>query len=272
MKKSIVLCADDYGQEIEISNGIYFLLEIGILSATSCLVTSRYWPEQGSRLRRFQSFVDIGLHFNLTEGKPISKEYCDTYGKEFFSLKELLLRASLRQLKPSVISAEFKAQLESFNTILNKHPDFIDGHQHIHQFPIIREALLSTYKDMGLTSYMRLVNPPITGGVKDLTIKLSGGYKMHKLYTEAQIEHNPSFGGIYNFNKADNYPHYFRNFLQKIGQNGIIMCHPANAKSRDPIGVAREKEYKYLLSHEFQRDCAYNQVDIRRWSMLSKYE
>lgn len=263
MKKRIVLCADDYGQEQEISEGIYSLLEWGVLSATSCLVTSSYWFEHATWLKRFESWIDIGLHFNLTEGKPLSQEFYDAYGTAFFSLKDMLLRSTLRQLNPQVIAAEFTAQLDAFVAATGKLPDFIDGHQHVHQFPIVREAILRVYKERQLTAYMRLVDPPISDlAIKNLMIKLSGGYRMRQLYTAAQIPHNPSFAGIYDFKQAINYPIFFRQFMEKIGDNGIIMCHPAGSISKDSIGLARQKEYKYFNSSDFERDCLHAQVTI----------
>lgn len=38
------------------------------------------------------------------------------------------------------------AQLERFIQLMGRWPDFIDGHQHVHQFPLIRKAMMAVYE------------------------------------------------------------------------------------------------------------------------------
>lgn len=96
MKKRIVLCADDYGQAPAISQGILNLLDKKRLSATSCIVNSPYWEAHSQWLTQFIQQADIGLHLNLTEGKPLSAEYNQHYGTDFQPLSRLLCRAMPR--------------------------------------------------------------------------------------------------------------------------------------------------------------------------------
>src|SRR6185312_11376957 len=106
MKKCIVLCADDYGQAPAISQGIINLIEKGRLSATSCMVNSDYWAEHAKWLLPYQQQIDIGLHFNLTEGRALSKEYQSRHGDHFQALGQVLRRAFTRSLSQAVIEAE----------------------------------------------------------------------------------------------------------------------------------------------------------------------
>ncbi len=71
LMKSIILCADDYGQNASISQAIVELLKLKCLSAVSCMTTSPHWFSQASWLLPYKDYVDIGLHFNLTHGFAI---------------------------------------------------------------------------------------------------------------------------------------------------------------------------------------------------------
>ena len=278
MTKHIVLCADDYGQAPAISQGIVVLINMGRLSAVSCLVTSPYWPEHASWLIPFRSAVDVGLHVNLTEGKPLSKPFMRAYGHQFPTLSTLMRQAFLGQLDQAVLEAEIEAQLNAFVDAMGALPDFVDGHQHVHQFPTVRHALLNVYERRLRDSraYIRLVNPPMQWSdwlSKKAVIVASGTRALERLLKKRHIPYNQSFSGIYGFDKAAYRP-LFKQFLQEVGDKGIIMCHPAflrrpetvteEAKlTSDPIAKARLMEYQYLTGDHFLEDCW--GVRLSRW-------
>src|SRR5205085_3946565 len=112
MKKRIVLCADDYGQAPAISEGIINLLQNNRLSATSCMVNTIYWEDHAKWLAPFRQQKDIGLHFNLTEGKPLSREYKKIQGDTFQPLYKVMMLAFMRSLSQPAIEAELHAQLD----------------------------------------------------------------------------------------------------------------------------------------------------------------
>ena len=90
MTKRIVLCADDYGQAPAISDGIIELLKDQRLSAVSCMTNTPDWPIYAKNLLPFRLERDIGLHFNLTEGKPLSEQFRAKYGDQLFTLSTLM--------------------------------------------------------------------------------------------------------------------------------------------------------------------------------------
>jgi predicted glycoside hydrolase/deacetylase ChbG (UPF0249 family) len=265
--KRIVLCADDYGQGLAISRGILDLVERGRLSAVSCLVTGADWPQHAAWLAPFHGKIDIGLHVNLTEGKPLSAAYQAAHGSHFLSLTTLLRKTFLRQINRQAIVAECHAQLDRFERVMGRLPDFIDGHQHVHQFPVIRDALIEVYavRLKGRQPYVRLVNHR-TGlaNIKKMIIYLSGTRMLGKLLRQHQIPHNTSFSGIYSFKLAKNYPHYFQSFITEIGDRGIIMCHPGRQSDlgEDEIAEERYLEYRYFGSDQFLQDCRRNGVEL----------
>lgn len=258
MTKRIVLCADDYGQAEAISSGILALIEKQRLSATSCLVTAQNFAEQGKWLLPFRGKVGIGLHFNLTDGQALSKQMT------FLPLSTLLLKASLRQLRQSDIEAELNAQIDRFNEIMGQLPDYLDGHQHVHQFPVIRDAVIKVYEERlrERKSYIRLVNMRIKPSdlvfdFKKWVIFATGTWAFKRLLLSHNIPHNQSFAGIYSFKLSDDYRTRFQGFLSEIGEQGLIMCHPGLLANdpHDPIASTREKELQYLESNAFIEDC-----------------
>lgn len=272
MKKRIVLCADDYGQAPEISQGIINLLVQNRLSATSCMVNTRYWAEHASWLIPFQQKIDIGLHFNLTEGRALSKEYARAHGECFLPLPQLLRSAFLRKIMRTAIEAECHAQIDAFQAALGCVPDFIDGHQHVHQFPVIRDALIHVHQQRLPLSYIRLVKEKlrVTDVFKDfkkVVIYATGTQALERLLIQNNIPHNSLFAGIYAFKQADQYAHLFPGFLQAIKDRGLIMCHPGlNASNPlDSIAKARFAEYQYIVSDQFLEDCRGQEIAIGRF-------
>lgn len=164
MMKSIVLCADDYGQDPLVSNAIISLVKRQRITATSCLVNSVYWQEHAKWLQPYVKQVDLGLHFNLTEGMAISKAYQAKYGSHFDALPQIIFKTQCRLLDIQTIAAECMAQLKTFKSAMGFYPLYIDGHQHIHQFPQIREAIINAYDTLvpKKHQYLRCVNESIS--------------------------------------------------------------------------------------------------------------
>lgn len=275
MKKRIVLCADDYGQEPVISRGIIDLVDKGRLSAVSCMVNRPDWREQAGWLVPYVDRVDIGLHFNLTDGEPLSERYRSVHGGHFFSLSELLKKSFLRQVSRDAMLAECLTQLDAFAEAMGRLPDFIDGHQHVHQFPVIRHAIIQAYQARfpSQQAYIRLVNHQVgLGNVKKAIIYLSGTRALKALLVQYGIPHNHSFSGVYDFKHAARYAAHFNTFLHEVEDGGLIMCHPGfkSDSQQDPIADARFLEYTYLSGDKFQQDCQRNDAQLSRMPLRKK--
>ncbi len=106
--KSIVLCADDYGQASAVSRGILDLVAKERLSAVSCLVNQPHWREMAAAIKPFNAKVDVGLHLNFTAGVPLSTIYRDQISGQFSPLSSILIRSmsGLLRRQRSAITAE----------------------------------------------------------------------------------------------------------------------------------------------------------------------
>lgn len=260
--RAITLCADDYGQNSFISEGILSLVANDRLSAVSCLTTFNTWPSYAKQLLPYKTKVDIGLHFNLTENTEIS-----------MPLWQLMLRSHLHWLDQAAVENELEHQLDLFVAATGQLPDFIDGHQHVHHLPVIRTALLNVYEKYlrSSQSYLRIAcNDKIYDRMsfpKSTIIALTGALALKHAVVQKNIPHNKSFAGIYNFQNAANYPSYFCHFLSQSSNQGLIMCHPGlqSHKKNDPLAHSRWLEYQYFNSEQFLVDCQKYGITLARY-------
>jgi len=205
--------------------------------------------------------VAIGLHVTLTgKFKPMSPGFRPTRHGTFLSLAEMMVRGRLGLLNRKRLAAEIATQLEVFVTQFEQTPDFIDGHQHVHLFPQVREALLDVMRETAPQAWVRQC-----GGVPTLPISfwdyktrvldaLSGRFR--KLAARRGITTNTAFAGVYDFtaDKAD-FARLFPGFLRDLPPRSVVMCHPgfvdAELERIDPLTTQREREYAYLAGDGF---------------------
>src|SRR5581483_886460 len=118
-------------------------------NATSVMVASPNFRAADAaalmKLNADKRRVAIGLHVTLTAPfRPLTNGYAPLRHGAFLPLGEMLVRACLHTLNVSPIADEVAAQLRAFVDAFGRMPDFVDGHQHVHVFPQVREAVLST--------------------------------------------------------------------------------------------------------------------------------
>lgn len=258
---TITICADDFGQNAEICQGILDLAEKQRIMATSCMTTEAAFAEFADVLKSKHDSLQIGFHFNLTHGTPLSKAMQSRFPGGFPSVEVLYKECSAKRILPQWVTAELAAQLQAFVNALKFMPDFIDGHQHVHHFPVVRQAFLQFYQ-----KHFMEKKPPIRISAnsllrsltnwKALKIGLSGAWLLRDLCKRIGIPHNNNFAGIYDFDPKSDYRELFNTFLKQVKNDGIIMCHPAlpSKDETDPIRDARAGEYRYFSSNEFIQD------------------
>ena len=254
--KRISLCADDFGMHPAISEAIVRLAQNQRLNATSCLVTSNFWSSDFALLRPLKEHIDIGLHLNFTEGKGLS----DHFKKGLPGLSNMLWKSHCRLFSSEQIEDEIRAQLEQFMFVSGLRPDFIDGHQHIHHLPQIRNALLKVLAEKELdTLWIRSVTPLImnTSSLKSRMIEGSGARAFRHMIQSTPLKTNPAFAGVYSLSENENFSQLMPFWLESLPDKGLIMCHPCIPSDKSSINKdidhqkARQLEFNYLDSQQF---------------------
>ena len=265
----LAICADDFGLTPAISRGIAQLAQRGRLTAVSCLTNGSHWPGSAALLAELPVAVDRGLHFNLTEGEPLSAELRRRWPR-LPSLPGLIAAAHLRRLPLLEIACEWQAQWQSFIDATGAAARFVDGHQHVHHLPGIRELMLARLADTRSAVAVRNTGATIGpgAGMKRLLIELTGGRRLERLLRQARVEHNGALLGVYGFNDPDYRGRMLRWLAAAPASGGLLFCHPAaradstldtgasDPGAADAIAPARLREAAYLGSSNFADDLA----------------
>jgi predicted glycoside hydrolase/deacetylase ChbG (UPF0249 family) len=244
--RRIAFCADDFGAWPAADRGILALVERGRLGAVSCQVAAPHWPAAAPGLLAHADAVDLGLHLDLAPRRG--------------DLAALILRSHARVLDRGATAARIAAQLDAFERATGRAPQFVDGHQHCHQLPVVRELLLAELQARYAprVPFVRSTRPRRGRGLKAAVVAALGGAALDRALTRREIPHNADFGGLYELDPAADYPALMRRWLADVADRGLIMCHPGDAPGDpgDPIAAARARELAYLGSEAFPADLA----------------
>ena len=269
--KRVILCVDDFGLKPEVNEAVAELVDAGVVSATGCMSQGPAWPEgavllRGARRER----LDVGLHFNLTEAFPSSALV--------MPLPHLIVRACLRSLDTQALHRAVCAQLDAFEDVWGARPDFVDGHQHVHQLPQVRDVLLRELQRRYGTGaagqaahavdalpWLRLTRAgPGSPGVdfKQRVLEALGARTFGRQARAAGFRLNGALLGVYGFDAdAPGYARRLQSWLGQARDGDVLMMHPARPAGAstpghrlagDPIGRAREVEYAVLKEHGTQ--------------------
>jgi chitin disaccharide deacetylase len=248
----LILCADDFGQSEAIDQAITQLIEMDRLSATSCMTLSPRWAQAAKKLTpNIRKKAALGLHLDFT-----------LFG-DAISHPKLVLMCLARQLSTTKIKLSINQQLDAFETAIGSMPDYVDGHQHVHQLPQIREALL----EILLTRYgdnlpwLRIAKPPLADGFKGLIIRGLGSRALEKKAKAQGFMCSGDLLGAYGFNgSSDDYLDRFQGWLKEIRSDTatpVLMCHPAvdmPFNTDDGIYPARVIEFGVLASDAIAKE------------------
>ena len=266
--RTLSVCADDFGLTPGISGAITRLARAHCITAISCITNSRYWESSAPLLQHLPDSVDVGLHINLTAGRPLSPQLAEIWPL-LPALSVLMLRAQLRWLPLAALASEVEAQLAAFCGATGSSPRYLDGHQHIHQLPGLRDIVLDLAARMqpapAIRNTGRVLGPG--SGVKRWLIEQTGGQVLTRDLARRGLAHNPALLGAYDFLDPD-YRARMQGWLAALpAEGGLLFCHPGEALGGDPpdaIDAARARELAYLESDAFVQDRAAANVTLGR--------
>jgi chitin disaccharide deacetylase len=269
MTRVFELCADDYGQAAHINAGILKLVNRPAtdkrLSAVSCLTNMPAWDKAaGQALLAQRRKVGAGLHFNLTEGKPLSPALAQQW-PHMPTLQQVITWAHLRKLPVAALREELQAQYRAFEQHYGRAPNHLDGHQHVHHLPQVRDLvleLLAQKPGMQVRHTGRVRGPGFA--VKRLLIEGTGGRELGRQLEKLGRAANSQLFGVYDF-QGQSYRQFMHSWLTALpSHGGLIFCHPGQenlSQTLDPIAMARVRELAYLDGEEFSADL--NAADVR---------
>jgi predicted glycoside hydrolase/deacetylase ChbG (UPF0249 family) len=236
------LCADDYGYNAAVDEGILALIDRGRLGGASCMVEAPRFRDAAGALRERAARIDVGLHLNLTESFAGAAR--------IGSLPQVLASAWLRLLGAAAVAQRLQRQLESFEHAFGRAPDYVDGHQHVHQFPVIRDVLLQVLESRYAGRRPLIRNTASAARQsKARVLAWLGGTTLQRELQRRDWPTNRDFVGAYRFEPGTDFAALAARWVRTLKDGAIWMCHPATrAVPGDPIGAYRVAEFQWFAS------------------------
>ena len=274
--RRIWLCADDYGISPGVNAAIRELIARKRINATSVMVAAPHFGSDEAAaldtLNSGEKRAELGLHVTLTGPfKPISEGFTPLHDGRFLPLNEVLRAAMARRLQTELLVIEIAGQVATFIDAFGRPPDFLDGHQHVHLFPQVRDAFLKVVAEGAADSWVRQCGRarPVRRlhDGKALTLDILS-VAFRRKARQLGIAFNPAFAGTYSFNAKANFARLFPRFLSGLPDGGLVMCHPgfvdAELKSLDSLTTLREHEFAFFSSEAFPQALAEHGVALAR--------
>ncbi|MBZ9766079.1 ChbG/HpnK family deacetylase [Mesorhizobium sp. CA6] len=256
MTRPIRLIADDYGLAPGVSSAILDLIERGRLTGTSCMTGFAEWEEAAACIRPLRQRAAIGLHLTLTDQTAATGSSSLAPDGKLPGLASLALPVRRGRIDERDIHAELDAQYDLFTDALAGPPDHIDGHQHVHFLPVVRNWLLARFG--GSAHKPALRGAPSLGGL-DAAAKiaaiatLAAGF--NRSMQRAGFNVMTPLCGIYDWRQPQKFGPTLRAAVDTLPEQGVFMCHPGQVddilRARDPMQGAREVEFTILTSEDF---------------------
>jgi len=274
--RRIWLCADDYGISPGVNAAIRELIARERINATSVIVAAPHFgSDEAAALDTLNSGKKrsaLGLHVTLTGPfKPISGDFTPLRDGRFLPLNDMLRSAVSRRLQSELLVIEIATQLRAFIDAFGRPPDFLDGHQHVHLFPQVRDAFLRVVAEGAPDAWVRQCGRarPVRRlhDRKALTLDILS-VAFRRKARQLGIAFNPAFAGTYSFNAKAKFTKIFPRFLSGLPDSGLVMCHPgfvdAELKALDLLTTLREHEFAFFSSEAFPKALADHGVTLAR--------
>ena len=270
MIRPLILCADDFGLTPGVNEAILDLCARGRLSGVSAMVTAPAWRADATRLRDFggASGVEVGIHLCFSEFPPLTAAPSLAPGGRPRGQGRLLAAILAGRLRRREIVAEIARQIETFAGAVGRLPDFLDGHHHAHQFPLLGRLVIEAIaaRAPAWRPWLRVCADRPSGilgrgrGVLDAATASLLGQGLRRRARAAGIATNEGISGFYKVREAASYAQIFPDFLRATGPRHLVVCHPGRcadaAERARPWMACREHEYAFLAGEDFAALCA----------------
>jgi predicted glycoside hydrolase/deacetylase ChbG (UPF0249 family) len=263
LARELTICADDYGLTQAVSAGILEAVEAGRLHATGAMTTRPFWKTGAGDLASLSGAVEVGLHLDLTLGPPLTSMPILAPRGKLPSIGTLIRMSQAGRLPEAEIRAEIAAQIDAFGEHYGRAPAFIDGHQHVHMLPGVRDWLFEAAAARGLSGkiwirdsadrFSRILKRGVEAP-KAMIVTLAGRGFGQAARARGFVT-NEGFSGYSAFDPRRDYAKDFARFLIAPGPRQLVMCHPGRVdfdlEQIDPATYSREQELEFLLSDRF---------------------
>lgn len=250
----LIVHADDFGETVEITQGICAAIEAGAVTSTTIMANMPGTADALPRVPALSARASFGVHLNLCEGRPMTtgRTLVDEHGS-FHRKRALFLRAVTGRLSLPDVVAEVTAQIAVIHDagIRISH---VDGHKHLHQLPVVSTAVAQVLPRFGIerVRLTRLGGLLRTRGAsmlvrEVLSMPAGAAFKRAHLRSprrvvDLQALMDPKTGSAAGSRLSD-----------AMGPVEMF-CHPGTAQAdvEKPGSCSRHDELQFLLSSRFR--------------------
>ncbi|MGD1043336.1 MAG: ChbG/HpnK family deacetylase [Sedimentisphaerales bacterium] len=162
MEHRLIINADDFGLCESVNKGIVEAHTKGVLTSTT-IMANMPAANQAVELAKNLPTLGVGVHLNLTAGKPICQDntvklILDSQGHFALSPGKLALASLITGKVRTAIEAELASQIQ---WLIDKgiKPTHLDSHKHIHSFPTIFPIVCRLAKRFGISAIRYTFEP-----------------------------------------------------------------------------------------------------------------
>jgi predicted glycoside hydrolase/deacetylase ChbG (UPF0249 family) len=246
------------------------------------MTVSPLWRSLAGWLGGVEKRCDIGLHLTLTDHPPIGLLPQLALAGRLPSAGRLMRMAFVGALEPAEVRDELRRQWDAFVAARGRPPDFLDGHQHVHLLPGVRQVVLELLAECAPAErpYVRLCwEAPgqvllrrIAVG-KALFLSLLS-VSLRREVLRLGLAANDSFRGVHAFDADVDYAKLFPRFLSGDAVRPLIMCHPGfvdgHLRAVDSVTDQRQREYEYFASERFSADLEASGCRLARFREIAR--
>ena len=256
--RKLIINADDYGLSRGVNTGIIEAAETGSVTSASMMVNLPGFDDSVASARSCPS-LSLGLHLNLTTGKPLTAAPTLTRKKtgQFYPLALLIARASLGRVDSSEVARECAAQIDRMVQV-GIRPTHLDSHRHVHAHPSLWPAVLEAASSRGLSN-VRVPTEPMWANTRDwkATLKKTG-LLMSSRISRRRVEYNAPihFFGL-SLQGGSSFAARLFALIPKLPAGTTeLMTHPgyadAELSEHDGYTWQREEELRVLCSKDLR--------------------
>ncbi|NLD27619.1 MAG: hypothetical protein BWY40_00030 [bacterium ADurb.Bin270] len=275
MNKTVIINADDFGITTDVSKGILKAAEGGSVRATSVMTNCTEFQESIALLNKSEPNLDIGLHINLTWGRPLTNpseipSLVDDQGR-FLSRSKLLVKCFMGLINSDHAYKELYAQAEKLAS-QGINITHLDGHHHIQAFPKITEAAERVSREFGI-SYVRSSFEGKWYSLHKAALRRFAILLMPasrpKYWRNRSFVTSDNFGG-FNLGSGPKIKERWLKAAKRIQEGTTeIMVHPGYCPEKlDGYGAMREDEVPILSDTWLKKIMEEHQVEISSFREL----
>jgi predicted glycoside hydrolase/deacetylase ChbG (UPF0249 family) len=164
MEKRLIINADDFGLCESVNKGIVDAHTKGVLTSAT-IMANMPAAEHAVELAKNLTTLGLGVHLNLTAGKPLCQDNAvklilDSQGHFALSPGKLALASLISGKARTAIETELASQIQ---WLIDKgiKPTHLDSHKHIHSFPTIFPIVSRLAKRFGVPAIRYTFEPKL---------------------------------------------------------------------------------------------------------------